>query len=424
MALAACKGSPDEGPWCSAGQKAPEPASASLAWHRDAKPIFDQKCGRCHDEGGIAPLSLSTFADVSANLSLVRKVVAERTLPPFLAASCCSSYANDYSLTDDEMQKVLGWIDQGGPEGDPAAAQPPRPPIGGLSKVDISVKMKESYTPAPPSGTTDDTRCFVIDWPLDRAAYVTGLDPRPGNRSIVHHLIVGLVGPGDADDAVARDAKDPRPGFDCSGGFGDLRNVTSLGGSLLGGDFPRGIGALVEPGSKILLNVHYSTAKTTGADQTAIDFRVDDTARNAKTIVVANPLWLVGDAMEIPAGEKDAVFFYKFVPELFTGRKPVELQGVVPHMHYFATQVTVRALHKDGSRSCLLEIPRWEFGWEQPYWFAQPKRLEPEDEIYVECHFDNSAANQPAGTGPRDIAWGGDNQDMCSAFVTFTEVAE
>jgi hypothetical protein len=240
----------------------------------------------------------------------------------------------------------------------------------------------------------------------------------------VHHLIVGLVGPDEANAAVARDAKDPRPGFDCGGGLGDIENVRALGGSLLGSDFPRGIGTLVEPGSKIILNIHYSTAKTNGPDQTEVDLRIDATARDAKGIGIANPLWIAGDAFEVPAGEKDAVFFYKLVPELFTRRKPVMLEGVTAHMHYFASKITVRALHADGTRTCLLEIPRWEFGWEQPYWLAEPKRLEANDEVYVECHFDNSAANQPNGGEPRDFSWGGNNQDMCAAFISFTEIPE
>lgn len=419
-----CKGDPDEGAWCSAAMKPVTPTATPATWHKDVAPIFAQKCARCHDAGGIAPLSFTSFADVKSEKGLIRRVVEERTMPPFLASPCCSSYANDYSLTDEEIGVILGWVDQGGPEGDVAEAPPPRPTIGGLSRVDVTVGMAEEYTPKPPQGSTDDLRCFVMDWPLDHAAYVTGIDPHPGNRGIVHHLVVGVVGPDDASGAMALDAKDPLPGFDCSGGLGDIENVRALGGSLLGSDFPRGIGSRVEPGSKILLNIHYSTAKTTGSDKTTIDLRIGDSAREAKGIAIANPLWIAGDAFEVEAGEKDAVFFYKFLPELFTQRKPVMLEGVTPHMHYFGTKIALKALHADGTRTCLLEIPRWEFGWEQPYWFAEPKRFDPDDELYIECHFDNSAANQPGGGEPRDFSWGGDNQDMCAGFLSFTEISE
>jgi hypothetical protein len=80
-------------------------------------------------------------------------------------------------------------------------------------------------------------------------------------------------------------------------------------------------------------------------------------------------------------------------------------------------------LRDDDSRQCLLEIPKWYFGWEAQYWFQRPIVLEPDDEIYVECHFDNSAKNQKNGQAPRDIGWGEENQEMCAGFLAFVEGA-
>jgi len=425
----ACKGSPDEAPWCGDALTAPAPATAPVTWHRDVAPILAQKCTRCHDAGGIAPYTFTTYADASSQAALVRKVVADRSMPPFLAATCCTDYENNYALTDDEIATILAWADGDRAEGDLADAPTPRTPLGGLSRVDVLAELPEAYTPKPPAGTTDDLRCFVLDWPLDRTAYVTGLDPRPGNRELVHHLVVGVVGPEQAGVVEALDANDPGLGFDCSGGFGDIDDVRVLGGSLLGGDFPRDLGARVEPGSKLLLNIHYSTAKTTGSDRTALALRVGDSAREAKVMAVLNPLWIAGDAFHVEAGDDDAVFFYRFIPELFTQGKPVLLESVTPHMHYFGSKIGLRVIRADGTRQCLLDIPRWEFGWEQPYWFAEPQRLEPGDELYIECHYDNSAKNQSHGGHehggePRDFSWGGDNQDMCAGFLLYTELDE
>lgn len=423
LTLAGCKGEPDDTPWCSAGRPEPTPASAEITYYRDIQPIVQQKCARCHEKGGIGPFPLLTYEDAFAQRALIKSSVVSRSMPPFLAASCCTSYFQDFSLTDDEIAAIAGWVDQGGPGGDPAEAPPTRPPVGGLSRVDVSVGMSEPYTPEPRPGTTDDLRCFVADWPYEERVYVTGLSPAPGTREVVHHMIVAAIGPGSVDEVLARDGADGRPGFDCGGSFGDLdwRDVRVLGGSLLGGDFPRGIGTPVEPGSKILINIHYSTARTVAADQTMVDMRIDAEATEAKGIAIANPAWLVDQAMSIPAGEADAVFYFRLEPDLFTRDRAIAIQSVTPHMHYFGSKMVVRAFHEDGSKSCLMEIPRWEFGWEQPFWLAEPRRLGPDDELYLECHFDNSAANQPDGKPPRDIAWGDDNQDMCAAFVAFTE---
>ena len=90
-------------------------------------------------------------------------------------------------------------------------------------------------------------------------------------------------------------------------------------------------------------------------------------------------------------------------------------------MHAFGTRFVLRTIHQDGSRECLLQVDDWRFGWEQPFWFAHAKKLDPGDQLYVECHFDNSASHQPNGQPPRDIAWGDNNQDMCAGFLSFTE---
>lgn len=417
-----CKGEPDDTPWCSAGQPAPEGTDRPVSYYADVKPIVDAKCARCHQAGGIAPFPLSTYAELAGNAAGVRDSIATRHMPPWQAARCCNRYFHDVSLTDGELATFLGWLDNGVPPGDPSEEGPPEKPVSPLSRVDATLRMTEPYTPRPRDGTTDDTRCFVVDWPFDHTLYVTGLEPKPGTRSIVHHLIVAAIAPDSVDDVVARDADDSGPGFDCSDGVAgiDWRDVKVLGGSLGGGDFPRGIGARVEAGSKVVLDVHYSTVEGVAADLTEVDVRVDERATEALGIALANPAWLAGEAMSIPAGEKDAVFFYRLEPDLFTWDRRIKIQSITPHMHAFGTKMVVRAMHDEGEPTCLLEIPDWHFGWEQPFWLEEPLAFGDDEELYIECHFDNSAANQPDGKPPRDIAWGGNNQDMCAAFLGFS----
>jgi hypothetical protein len=288
--------------------------------------------------------------------------------------------------------------------------------------VDVELEMPREYVPDPDPGETDDVRCFVLDWPVDETMYVTGFEPVPGNRSVVHHLIVAAIEPDDLDYLPEEEGDGPA-GFDCEGGFGriPLGELVVLGGSLLGSDFPDGLGRRVRRGSKIILNVHYSTAHGgAGPDRTRLRFRLDETAREGEGMAVSNLAWLVGDGMKIDAGDPDAVFWYWYEPTLFTRGETVWLRSISAHMHYFGSRILVRILREDGSRKCLLEIPDWDFGWEQPYWFAEPVRLDPGDQLYLECHFDNSARNQPNADPPRDIAWGNDNQDMCAAFIGFT----
>ena len=71
----------------------------------------------------------------------------------------------------------------------------------------------------------------------------------------------------------------------------------------------------------------------------------------------------------------------------------------------------------------LLEIPAWAFAWQETYRLREPVRLNPGDELYVECHFDNSQPGQGiGGHAPslpvRDVNWGeGTTDEMCIGNV-------
>lgn len=153
---------------------------------------------------------------------------------------------------------MVRFLGEGLPQGDPGSASTMMPLQSALSRVDVTVKMPEEYVPNPPAGT-DDNRCFVLDWPIDEAKYITGMFLRPGVRREVHHVIVAAIKPAAVEQVTKLDLDDPLAGFDCNGGLGNVRDVVVLGGSTQGGDFPRGLGNLVAKGSKLLLNIHYST---------------------------------------------------------------------------------------------------------------------------------------------------------------------
>ncbi len=419
-----CKGESAVKQWCSDRVDGAEDSVSEPTWHEHIEPLVRKKCQGCHTPGGLAPLDLTRLASFESARSSIRAAVESRRMPPFLAADCCADYLGDRSLTPEEVQRLTRFLDRGLPEGDPARAPPVEAPMGLLSRTDVNLAMPGGYTPAPPDAdSTDDNRCFALEWPRAESGFITGMSPRPGNRRLVHHLVVAALEGDAAKEAQALDAADPLPGFDCNGGLGRFQGAIPLGGSMVGGDLPRGLGSAVKAGSVILLNIHYSVSRITTpeTDLTSIDFKFDTTASKASSIVLANPAWLVGKAMEVKAGVADEPFFYTIKADLFTGGKRVLLQGVTPHMHHFGKKLTVRILKPDGTQRCLLEIPHWEFGWEQPYWFKETITFEPEDRMYLECRFDNSPANQPFGRAPRDIAWGGNDQDMCAAFVSFTE---
>jgi copper type II ascorbate-dependent monooxygenase-like protein len=96
------------------------------------------------------------------------------------------------------------------------------------------------------------------------------------------------------------------------------------------------------------------------------------------------------------------------------------------HMHQLGTHGSLRIDRADGTSECMLDIPQWNFHWQGSYTFAQPKTLNPGDKLSVECHWDNSAENQPVVGGvkmpPQDVTWGeGTFDEMCLGTFYITQ---
>ena len=137
--------------------------------------------------------------------------------------------------------------------------------------------------------------------------------------------------------------------------------------------------------------------------------------------------------MKIPAGEADVVHTFEgditnFIALLFPGTPikpgdPYVIHSAALHMHTLGTRASLRVIGP--KPDCLLDIPRWDFNWQRSYFFAEPVTVVSGNELQLECHWDNSAANQPFVDGvqqaPKDVNWGeGTGDEMCLGVVYIT----
>ena len=405
-----------------------------LTYYRDVKVLLDANCIRCHVEGGIAPMPLTSYDEAYPYRARIREKIEAREMPPWLAAPGCSDYYADKSLTDDEIATVTGWIDDGAPKGKAEDEPAPRPEMEvSLSRVDMSAEMAVPYSPMI---SPDDYRCFMIDWPEEARTYVTGFRANPGTPEEVHHVIAFLADAADVADYEALDAAEPGPGWTCFGGPGGTsQNVGWLGAwapGSNGSDYPPDTGLPVDPGSKIILQVHYNTLNhDPEPDVTSVDFKLDASViKEAFFLPWADYTWIGGGpSMRIPAGEADVMHSYSAslndligspIPLTFT------LYSAAAHMHTRGVTENLSIVHADGSRECMLDVEHWNFHWQMAYAFSTPKTLLPDDELYIECHWDNSEANQPMGADglplpTEDLYWGeGTTDEMCLGLFYMT----
>ncbi|MFZ5476437.1 MAG: hypothetical protein ACOZNI_06630 [Myxococcota bacterium] len=385
-------------------------------WHADVAPIVTRSCAGCHADGEVAPFPLTTYDEVAGMASAVASAVADRRMPPWLASPDCADYRFDLSLTDDEIATVTTWAEAGAPEGDPAdAVETEVAADRGLTRVDHELALPEPYTP---TGSPDDYRCFAVDWPEAEAKWITGFDVSPDNVPIVHHVVAYLARPEQVAQYAALDAADPGPGWTCYGGpgVGLQEDATWLGGWAPGasdGDFPNGTGIYVEPGSQVVLQMHYNTAAVeAGPDQSAMRVSVaDDVEAPAYIQPWANPLWLYGDAMLIPAGGEDVSHSFSYTFD--AGDTPFRVHTAALHLHTLGQSARLWIARADGTEECLLDVPRWDFSWQRTYVLEEAKTIEAGDAVWIECTWDNPT--------DADVVWGeGTSDEMCLGTMLFS----
>ncbi len=396
----------------------------TVTYFQNIKPILDAKCVTCHTTGGIAPFPLDNYASAAERAAAVARAVTARRMPPWPPNPECRPYKGDRSLDTAQVKAIQRWVALDAPVGDPSRPGEPIPvSMPSLSRVDLRLELPEPYTPMPPAGKHDDYRCFVIPWPAEFAQrmFVTGFRGVPGNEKIVHHMIAFLAGPAQVAQFQALDAAEAGSGYTCFGGSRaeDQGIIAAWAPGTLGSDLPAGVGLPIEPGSAIILQVHYNGR---GApDRSAVELKLDTAVdRSGRIYELVDPKWVKGN-MPIPAGDPDVVHSYKVDPTSELGESEIFSAG--HHMHLLGTSGTLSVQHADGSQSCLLQINRWDFNWQGFYNFTQPEIVRRGDKLSIACHWDNSANNQPIGHGgmprqPTDVNWGdGTEDEMCIGFL-------
>ena len=412
---------------------APNAATPAISYWADIKPIIDARCVDCHRDGSIGPFALTNYDEVAAVAGLVKSQLVAGTMPPFIYDTQeCRELAHDPSMTQDEIDAVIGWIDDGLAEGDPADEPEATEDVVEPPDFDTTLQMPVKYTPRQ---SPDDYRCFVVDWPHESRKYVTGFGVEPGEASIVHHVIAFLAPPTSVAEAEALDAAEEGPGYTCFG-TANISDQSWIGSWAPGGvpmKYPANTGLPVQPGSKMIIQVHYNTLGTDAIpDQTTVNFETADAVTHPAFFMPwANIVWFNG-AMRIPAGDSDVKHefaydptqFSEFVP--FFDRESYRIWGGGLHMHMLGTSIRLDVLRGDGEEQCLMNSPNWDFNWQTGVMFDEPITVNRGDRIKVECHWDNSMENQPLINGervvPADRNWGeGTMDEMCLGLMYITE---
>jgi len=107
-------------------------SSQSVTFHRDVEPIMENRCQGCHHPGDIGPMPLLSYRDVRPWAKAIRIAVLQRKMPPWFADTHYGKFANDRSLTQGEIDTLVGWVDSGHKPGPVLLLRPYRADVTNL----------------------------------------------------------------------------------------------------------------------------------------------------------------------------------------------------------------------------------------------------------------------------------------------------
>jgi peroxiredoxin len=361
--------------------KDPKLETAKVTYSADIATIIQNKCQGCHRPGQVGPFSLDSYDDVRKHAAMIREVVDDRRMPPWHADPRFGHFTNDRSLSAKEHSALLAWIDQGAQLGDPTALPKPREfaDTWSIGKPDLVIEMPETYV-VPAQGVVEYTY-FRVPTNFKEDRWVQAAEAIPGDRSVVHHIIVYV-----ADPAKRRPGGRPRPDHFCGYAPGDVPTV-----------LPEGTAKRIPAGAEVLFQVHYTPNGRVRSDRSKLGliFAKAKVTREAFTIGIANP-----DLLIPPRESHVAVDSSLVVPS------EVRLLSLLPHMHLRGKDFQYSVTRPGESPRILLSVPAYDFGWQTVYSLAEPLTLPKGTRIDCVAHYDNSESN-PFNPDPKQLVrWG------------------
>jgi peroxiredoxin/mono/diheme cytochrome c family protein len=389
-----------EAPGCLIARARKPSAAGRYTFTKHIAPILQRNCQECHRPGQIGPMPLLTYRDALAWSEMIREVVDQGRMPPWSADPRYGHFSNDRRLSDADRRALLGWVDADCPEGDPHEAPPPREFAEGwrIGKPDVVLTMtEEARIPARAAGGVP-YQYFTVptNFPEDR--WVHAAEARPGNRSVVHHIVVFVREPGKRGERGHPD------------GFG-RGLLTAFAPGELAAVLPPGSAKKIPKGAVLLLQMHYTPNGVEQTDRSSVGliFAKGPPQREARTRCVLN------EGFTIPPGVDNHE-----VRAARTFERDVELLGLFPHMHLRGKDFTYRVVYPDGRRETLLSVPRYDFNWQSNYWLVRPLALPAGTRIECTAHFDNSRGNRNNPDPLKRVHWGDQTWDeMMIGFVDY-----
>jgi hypothetical protein len=433
----------------------PSDQAKLVTFNKDVLPILENNCQSCHRPGGIGPMSLLTYDSTRPFAKAIKTAVISKKMPPWFADSHYGDYRNAPKLTAADIKTLVAWVDSGSTEGNAAdkPAVTPEWKEGWRTKPDVIVSMP--YDQPIVANGPGEIKEYMIPSPFKEDTWVSSIEIKPGDPSVVHHAIVqvpdptqskfvvvqrttvngatvvtasgtavpqgagivsadvvanvaqtapqfatvfsggvGVQGSGSYSDVIARNLERQTG----QGAFMTMEAVYAPGTQPM--DFRYTDSAKLIPGGRpIRLEVHYTPNGKETVDRTMVGFTLAKAPAKRQFVIMA-PEHMADIRKPIPAGASN----YETVGEL-TFTQDADLAWFMPHMHLRGKDMSYRLIFPDGHEQTVLNA-NFNFHWQLGYELEKPIKVPKGTRMVVTAHHDNSANNASNPTPGQPVAWG------------------
>lgn len=385
-------------------------------WADDVASIIYTNCTKCHNSNGIGPMPFETYQNAVDFSSNIKVAVMTKRMPPWPPDENYSQFAHERLLTPEQIQTIQEWVDGGTPQGNMANA-PALPTFGAYELSDYDLELGIPHYTV--NTATDLYRCFVIPVNNATARYIKDIEVIPGDRSVVHHVLVYQ----DPTNTPANlDAAQAGPGYTSFGGTGS--NASKLiSGWVPGGTafrFPDQMGPKLDANTNIILQIHYpgGTFNTVDSTKIRIKFHSASLVREVLIDPAINHFFLDNGPLFIPANTTKWFYAQYTIPSQYN----VSVLNVAPHMHLIGKKIKVWGETPTGDTIPVIKIDDWDFHWQGFYAFKNLLKVPGGTVVKAEAFYDNTSANHDnPNSPPQNVSAGESTTDeMMLVYFTYT----
>ncbi len=404
-----------------------EQAADPVTFAKDVAPILQDKCQVCHQPGSIGPMSLLTYEETRPWASAIKRRVTERTMPPWHLDRTVGirEYKNDRSLSDEQIDTIVRWVDAGTPLGDPNDLPPPvewpNADVWRLAEQFGEPDLIVASAPYTVEAFGQDKWWRpTVETGLTEARWVRAIEMKPsadGGRRVVHHSLATLLQNEEGVTNLASTVP-TRSGRRGVGGGGGLFMEWAVGKA--GEIFPEDAGKLMLPGARIRWEVHYhSVGEEMPDNQVELGVYFYPRGEEPRYRTILN-LWGTSE-IDVPPGEIGVTQGFHVL------RAPARLENFQAHMHMRGKAMSMEAIFPDGRRELLSYVNNFQWQWHVNYIYADDVApVLPKGTVIAITAWHDNTADNPNNPDYRQWVGGGSRtvDEMAHAWVDVTYLEE